>query len=44
MQKPILRWLCALLCILFAAMTAISCSAETVSAEKLKVVATIFPQ
>ena len=44
MQKPILRWLCALLCILFAAMTAISCSAETVSDEKLKVVATIFPQ
>ena len=44
MQKPIFRWLCALLCILFVSMTAISCSAETESREKLKGVATIFPQ
>jgi len=44
MQKPYLRWISALLCVLFLVMTCISCSAETVNSEKLKVVATIFPQ
>ena len=44
MNRTILRWISAFLCILFIAMTAISCSAETASTEKLQVVATIFPQ
>lgn len=44
MNRTVLRWISALLCILFTAMTGISCSAETASGAKLKVVATIFPQ
>lgn len=44
MTKPILRWISAFLLILFVLMTGISCYAESASAEKLKVVATIFPQ
>ncbi len=44
MQKPYLRWISALLCVLFLVMTGVSCSAETVNGEKPKVVATIFPQ
>ena len=44
MNRTILRWISAFLCILFIAMTGISCLAETEKTEELKVVATIFPQ
>ena len=44
MKRTILRRLCALLCSLLILAAGISCPAETNSTEKLRVVATIFPQ
>ncbi len=44
MNRTILRWISAFLCVMFVVMTGISCSAETDKIEKIKAVATIFPQ